>query len=562
MTTPDKRNKILERCNSLKPEYLVDYITKGDVTFKELIDAGLKQEKIDSVKTMMADKENQLWNSVINQKTPKVYKEYLSMFPDGVHSKQALQELNELDNLSWNNVMSSPTADGLKDYKQLFPNGAHIKECNDLLNDLPWLEAINKNSVEAYRSYMNMYPYKHDREAKEAINKLEDDEDWNEAVNKNSSAAYRSYKTKHPNGKHYDEANKYIAANKSCDDFLDALKKSPNSYRAEDIKNIAGNKQEYWDGITNLFGEDVCNAIKKFTRADQKLPINRLPDQLLGGCTEVYFWGMPSSGKTCALAAILSHLRKMGKSRSLECSGKHYTVRLSNVFDSDTNNGVCVLPEQTSSECIEEMVMNLYDKNEKAHKITLVDLAGELFETAYDYEKGIVISDQRKKSTLETAMKYLKDQRNKKIHFFVIEYNGHDKIYNDEKRGKLKVVDFLDNMSDFLERNKIFSRSTVGAYILVTKCDNMLCEKGERENEAKKYVKDKLLYFWNNLNRICKSKNINDVKILPFSIGTVIANDVCKFDVSDSQKIIDKLLLKTPAFGDSFWDKLIKFFNS
>lgn len=67
-------------------------------------------------------------------------------------------------------------------------------------------------------------------------------------------------------------------------------------------------------------------------------------------CTEVYFWGIPSSGKTCALGGILSVANSGHVARTMamdkNCQGYAYMNRLADLFKSDKATN---LPPSTGS---------------------------------------------------------------------------------------------------------------------------------------------------------------------------------------------------------------------
>ena len=102
-------------------------------------------------------------------------------------------------------------------------------------------------------------------------------------------------------------------------------------------------------------------------------------------------------------------------------------------------------------------------------------------------------------------------------------------------------------MIQFLKEKKVFTKTTVGVYVLVTKCDRMNCERSERPRLANEYVKSELASFWNTLERTCKDAAIKDLKTLSFSVGEVFAQNLCIFDAEDTNKVIEKLLIKTPV---------------
>ena len=141
-------------------------------------------------------------------------------------------------------------------------------------------------------------------------------------------------------------------------------------------------------------------------------------------------------------------------------------------------------------------------------------------------------------------MSYLKNRKNNKIHFFVVEYGAHEKKWDG-----LNMSNYLSCMIQYLKNEKVFTKSTVGVYVLVTKCDKMDCAKEDRPRLAHEYVKQEFAAFWNTLEMTCKNAAIKDLKTLAFSIGDVFAQQLCVYDGEDTNKVIDKLLTKTPKMG-------------
>lgn len=544
----EKKEKILKGCKSIPINSLVNYVKNGEVTFQELISAGLSKEKADNIVTAMQKEDNDQWNAAQQKNTPESYNEYLVKFPSGIYANNARQALQKQDDALWMNVKNSADDITLNSYKQQFPNGKHIRECEELISDLPWRKAKQTNTIMAYSDYMRQYPGKHDIEAKTAIIQLSDDNDWQITTNSRSSQAYRNYLNQHPNGKYIQEARKRLQASASRDAFLDKIRKNKNAYKADDIKEEIKSGTADWSDIAEIFGEDEKDAIKNFVKPSD-LPRHTPPEALIGNTAEVYFWGTPSSGKTCALGAIISNAKNNGIFSPEQCPGYDYMTRLSNIFK---RQGICTLPSNSDISSVHEMVMGLRDKEKKTHMVTLIDLAGELFKTVYFKQNNISVGAE-KEDTLNKVMGYLSNTKNKKIHFFVIEYGAH----NNEWDG-LKMENYLDSMRVYLESHEVIKKSTDGIYVLVTKCDIMDCEREERAENAFNYVKKEFPSFWNTLCDICINVGISQPMVLSFSIGEVFAQNLCKFDPQDTDKVIDKLLRKTYAKSRGWLTTILK----
>lgn len=543
-----QKEKILNACrnggNSIPNENLLNYINSEVVSFDELKNAGLSDEKAEYITQALESEETNLWNEATSNGTLDAYMAYIDSSKLRCHMEQAQAKIDEFDDAKWNEAQSQLSSNTLNDYIGCFPNGKHVDECNGLLCDLPWLETKRKNTIEAYNQYMQQYPGKHDAEAQMAILSIQDDNTWNDACAANSSSAYRLYLSYFPEGKHKDEALMRVNSGAAGEQFLNALQYDQNAFTADEIQEKVGNGVVTWDDIQNVMGSEKTYAIQNF-QMPALLPNAIAPDSLQGNTTEVYFWGTPGSGKTCALGTILSSATRAGIIEPLQCSGLHYMNLLSNIF---IGNDCCTLPDSTNVTNIQEMVMKLTDEKRHQHKLTLIDLAGELFRSVYLHNNHIQLEESRCQ-VLEKAMSYLKNRKNNKIHFFVVEYGAHEKKWEG-----LNMSNYLSCMIQYLKNEKVFTKSTVGVYVLVTKCDKMDCAKEDRPRLAHEYVKQEFAAFWNTLEMTCKNAAIKDLKTLAFSIGDVFAQQLCVYDGEDTNKVIDKLLTKTPSirFTDIF----------
>lgn len=436
---------------------------------------------------------------------------------------------------------------GLREDKQDYIK-RHLQEEEETL----WNSATEQNTIESYNNYVSQTKLKqHLHEAQNAIISIEDDNAWNKACIAASPGAYLDYIYKYPQGRHLQEANSRIYSGAEREQVLDSLKRDLNAYKTDDIKRKVDNGVISWDDIRQIMGSERTLAIQQFQSPTQ-LPNAIAPQRLEDNTTEVYFWGTPGSGKTCALGTILSSAKRSGILEPLQCNGLYYMNLLSNIFVNDT---FCILPDSTTVTSIQEMVMELTDAKGHQHKLTLIDLAGELFKTVFEMENKLEVKQDGRKLALEKAMSYLKDRRNNKIHFFVIEYGGHSRKH--QWHGQC-MSDYLTYMIQFLKRENVFSKSTVGVYVLVTKCDKIPCAKDERPRRASDYVDKEFASFWNAIKRACEDAGIRDLKKLSFSIGDVFAQELCKFDSTDTNKVIDKLLTKTPAIKKGIIDWLRK----
>lgn len=533
----ERKEKILRGCNGIPVQSLLRYINQGEVTLPELRQAGLASEKARALIQMRRDMEKAAWDAACEQGTAEAYQLYLQQYPSGAHSEEANNELVAYDEQAWLGAQAGMSEETLKAYLANFPEGLHAQECADLLADLPWLEAKQRNTLQSYKDYQAAHPDKHQVEVTAAISDLSDDLDWQAACSAATTVAYQGYLDTHQSGRHTAEASQRVAAAAHREEFLDKLRADRNAYGAKEIQQMVENNGASWNDIASVFGQTEADSIRQYARPAD-LPSSMPPPALDKNSTEVYFWGTPSSGKTCALGSIVSSVRSQGIYSPQKCAGFDYMTRLSNIFD---QAGYCVFPESTAIGNIQEMRMTLKDGKQRDHHVTLIDLAGELFRSAYFKQNNLFLQADAEQ-TLDTALAYLNDGSNKKIHFFVVEYGAHGKQWEG-----LRMADYLDNMVLYLRDQGVFRKSTVGVYVLVTKCDKIPCAPEERPQKAYEYVTQTLLSFYNTLQDVCKRAGVDDLTVLSFSVGEVFAQNLCAFDGTDTNKVVNKLLMKTPA---------------
>jgi hypothetical protein len=187
-------------------------------------------------------------------------------------------------------------------------------------------------------------------------------------------------------------------------------------------------------------------------------------------------------------------------------------------------------------------------------------MAGEAFTGIYKGRHGIGMTEDEKKAVEKIDSYLMGKQRNAKIHFFVIEYGGANKIVDPRTLPGITQINVLQDVAAYFQEKGIFQKSTVGVYVVVTKCDKIDCSREERAKRASEYVSTgQMGTFVDNLkNEYAKRARVEEFKKISFSIGDVFAKSLCVFDNRDTEKIIEKLLLKTPwVTGEKLWEKIL-----
>lgn len=480
-----------------------------------------------------------------------------------------------------------------EDFKKVMES-ASIADLQDFLNKYPMGTVAHLDAVRERKHVLEKIP------ASEPIVEESngEEEEWSSIKNAGDIKLLEAFKEKYPNTSHLFELNKLITAEKNKEH---SRKKSPiilksminKANSAEDVSKIIqvllenktitiGMLLELIRQDHNLLSSAACNDIisrgilnrndlskcgidngfinKMLTNArSQNFEPARPLQTIAEPCTEVYFWGIPFSGKTCALGAILSAAKNGLAARSMipdnSCQGFGYMNRLSTIF---SPGRICRLPGGTPVTSTYEMRFDLEDQEHKIHHVACIDLAGELFTCMFMKDAGEQMRDDQKQA-LETLHNILLENRsnNRKIHFFVIEYGAEKRIYNG-----LPQAEYLNSAAAHLNSIGLFDSNTDAIYVLISKVDNASYE-GSLEKHLLKYMTKNYLGFYNNLLLICKEHGINKgrVKIVPFSIGNVCFKDYCQFDATSATKMVDLLVRYSCFEKQGFWQKILSKFR-
>ena len=380
-----------------------------------------------------------------------------------------------------------------------------------------------------------------------------DDQAWEKAEFGLESDLLK-YINNFPNGKHKEVAKGLVQdmrkqsmqRARQKERVLSRIAENTNSLRQREVN-------EYLENGT-ITPEDLIDVgvpsgvINLLNKTSVHFELGETPDKIPPGYTEVYFWGVPGSGKTCALSAILSKAEKEGNLEIATGPGYDYMFQLKNIFSDD----YAVLPNPTPFEKTQYLPFALRESSKRARSISLIELSGEIFECFYSENASKRQKSELHQDTFDTLLDYLKSD-NRKLHFFFIDYQKGNKV---DSSG-LKQSDYLDAAATYFKNNKIFSKTTDAIYVVLTKSDLMGLPREEWVKGAKEHLQShNFTSFTNTLKTICQQNSINGKRLFvePFSIGEVHFNKFCASDDTTAGKILDILNNRVPAQGKSITD--------
>ena len=533
------KQAIIDNIEEYSAAELVQYIKDGIVSFNELCDetdgyfpASVRKE----VQRMLAGSEDDDWQVAKQENTKDALFGFLRAYPTSNHREEARNLLQMI---------------------------AEQSERQAIEND--W-NNVDKNDIDDLNRFINRYPTdSRARDARKLITKLEREEFLGfdvDSLIKRVNDIQTDQRVQEKDVKVYETIKSYLDRKKiSSQDLLDVISRDNNFLRASVIEMlITDGYFRYQDflhlGIDRKFIQHLAQGERKQT-FDSPERLDKINKQ----CTEVYFWGIPSSGKSCALGAVLSIANNGMIARSMskdnDCQGYGYMTRLAQLFKSDGSVGT--LPEGTSIYSTYEMGFDLEDENGATHPITCIDLAGELVRCMYKSDAKEALSEDEVEA-LDTLTRILIDNRtrNRKIHFFVLEYGGENRKYEG-----LSQTEYLDAALRYIERTGIFKEDTDAIYLMFTKVDKANALGGQLVQILTDYTETNYKGFFQGLEKICKDCEINGGKVerIPFTLGQVCFQDYCLFNGASAGTVVKKLLIRSKGFKNGKAQKIQNWFK-
>mgnify|MGYP004446505863 FL=1 len=289
-------------------------------------------------------------------------------------------------------------------------------------------------------------------------------------------------------------------------------------------------------------------------------PSHVMPEPITQESTEIYFWGMPSSGKTCAICAILGTLKNGNVVEYMEpdasCSGFGYISMATDMFKSYNGQNLTLLPLGTAETAFYELGLQIMDKNGRIHPITCVDMAGETIRSMYKSNANLPLENYQVEvlECLNNILTRNHKPGNRMIHVFVVEYGAENRRYEG-----LDQITLLESASNYLKnlqlqkkklfktvRYGIFEEDADGIYVMVTKADKMHAEGQALRHATMDYLQGVYGNFYRSLQNICQRYNINGGQLItiPFSIGQTCFQDFCRFDSSASRRFVERIMVE------------------
>ncbi len=504
----------------------------------------------EKIKEIMAAEEARDWEALYSyiQKRPstKDLLAFLEKYPETTYRQK-------IDDDVWANVLeTTDVISAAKEYIRVFPNGSHKSEANDVSQE-------------------------HD--------------EWSKVKDSADPIMVHDYMIRHPHSVFIGAAQALLSQLKAWE--LDKMRENCSAYPVGTFNAL---RQE------GIFTDDELIKAEVATKDSLRILDNymkvqaALPDILtaVASCkqecadkrTDVYLFGIPSTGKSCVLMGLIDSPKL---DIDLASAGGPYAKALMAYRKAGATIG------STPSDLAVTIQATYTDKRDKEHELNLIEMAGEDFacKLADNPEGTVSFAD------MGNGVPQLLANGNRKIFFLVVDptaqvvaFKRKIRVYNDDgtpatgafgnplydevpinidQNITLKTMLSLMAHPD----NRDIMRKVEAINIIVTKAD-CFGERGLRQEKAVEHFLS--LYdesFVRPLTKLCKKFGINATgrketdgrpKLYTFSLGDFYVGDIYKYDATDANELVEVLAnysdARRSAGGGSLFSKLSNFFDS
>ena len=489
-----------------------------------------RKEIMDALQREALAKEEADWNAVDPFSMTSLIG-HLNKYPMSAHH-------DEIDENVWN-ITDKENVQQLQDYKVLFPKGKYVGEANARLNAIV---------------------------------------EWNRVRDSDDIIVVFNYIHNNPKSPYKNEAELLFMKLKQRE--IDIMRHEPNRYEVSRLQDLVklGIFTEHDLISKGVMTENVWNTLNSID-VKKDLPdiyeaMQNSEAECPEGFTDVYFFGIPSTGKTCVLMGLscTSSLQV-----NLASSGAPYVEALRQYTDygmtvPHTPGDFVTTLKATISEKKDDMVIK--------HNVNLVEMSGE------EFAFGITNNEAREFSFEEmgTGVTELLRNDNRKVFFLIIdpttnivrfnrEYDEYDE-QTGEKIHKLKYA--VVNQKILMQKivnifqdpaNSDIMKKVDSIHIIVTKADT-LGEPLQRDDKALEvFNKNYGMNIVPPLVDVCRDYNINSnsnyrPKLFTFSLGTFYVGGLYEYEETDSDKLVNAIMNATGGERQkTFWDKVREVLN-
>lgn len=369
---------------------------------------------------------------------------------------------------------------------------------------------------------------------------IAEEEAWNDAVHIDTINGYRHYLAEYceqsTGNVHAAEATRRIAelVQEQKERVIKDLSADCNAYPLEYIKNICRIQRDDLIGILRDSKGRVCDEVLKSWDKRQYSWSSGEPIPIPKGRTEFYFWGICGSGKGSVMASVLNEANKMGILHSQYFPGYSYLHSFLELFTEDTKAPAVFFPPSTDNDLVQWLPFDLSKTVWSGLNCAFMEINYTVVETISNLAIGKPARYHGLLRTFNLTMDYLQNKDNPKYHFFLLD--GNPISSEDEQH-------ILYNTICYLNKNGVFDQNTLGASLVVTKCDRLSPNRDEWLNVANDFMMENFKDFVRLLKAIaCEKFSNSRINVFPFSVGEQFLQQLCLYNPESAKVLLKEVL--------------------
>ena len=572
--TPTVKQNLINNIDKVSESMLKEYIKKGTIDNPlELSDHPAVFNKVMNVyRAIPQPSEQAQWQRIsamqsqtseeINAKIAAL-NEYVAawseLLPANNNVETAKQTITELGNIIQSRALEEFGDPHTKTLDELF----NFIDTSNLqvysaVDEVIWNKISELSSIDEARKYLKRYigykPQlkKHQKDAEDALQQIAT---WDKEKN-NEIIAVINFQEEHAGDLFtplQNEIDKTIQAKKAA--LLSEIRAYRNLYPQDLFRKIMNAKLFTMEELLHagVFANQVMydNYINPPVLPDLENTAGNGSDMLNTekDHTDVYFFGIPGTGKTCVLAGIVSENKLFEFNTIL--AGYSY----GNTLRQYITNGIA--PAQTKDYVV-SLMGKIPDKG-KEHPITLVEMSGEKFKNKIAYDpQGIFTFEDMASDNNEatTALIDMLNNNNRKIFFLVIDHT--QRADSDAVLCYERMIDMFDHKS-----NANVMRHVDAIHIIMTKSDLL-----EGKDPVAVFNEKGYDNHLERLIKLCNRYGINKAddghpRLIPFSLGDFYVGNMLHYNSKSSTNILKIIRNNTVAIRDeNFMDRFRNWLNS
>lgn len=497
--------------------------------------------------------------------------EYASTQPGGNQVNRAYDLLKSLSSAKiendWNSVDPLSYNSVLAFYEH---HKADLsKEMLDKVDDSLW-DLVSQDDCAAVSKFMTDFPAspKHLAEAKRIASSFSD---WEIVKRSGDVFKVSEYIKNHPDSPFLEDAGRllYEYGKKYLMDFKKEMN-GPGLEKLKELDEAIGtgvfSLQDFIDaGIITRKGYDSLNRVKAgFLNPNvEYVDTGSQNISYPVGCTDVFLFGVPQTGKTCVTMGLLNSVLLNFDSKLF---GGDAGLRLQQLcFEG-------YVASQTVSSRANLITGQIKDESGKVtHPVNLIDMSGEDFAKKLAENPNADLSFEN----MGDGIPKMLNNDNEKIFLFVFDPNV-DILYRTEEingqnyRTEISQRQIFQKFCDILNKpeNEKIMQKVSAIHFIAAKADMLTDDREQRLEIARKRCLELYEHSLLKLKDLCGKFNINvatdnNIMLFAFSLGKFYMGGTFEYDKTDSDTLLKAIAAISTGrtIEESKWQKFVKWCN-